>query len=89
MNSLELLALNHFPLVEPGDDLPSIIFDSIKNNKLIINDNDIIVIAQKIVSKAENRYVNLKTIEISEKAKDLSKKLNTVSYTHLTLPTKG
>ena len=76
MNSLELLALNNFPLVEPGDDLPSIIFDSIKNNKLIINDNDIVVIAQKIVSKAENRYVNLKTIEISEEAKDLSKKLN-------------
>ncbi len=76
MNSLELLALNHFPLVEPGDDLTSIIFDSIKNNKLIINDNDIIVIAQKIISKAENRYVNLKTIEISKEAKDLSKKLN-------------
>ena len=76
MNSLELLALNNFPLVEPGDDLSSIIFDSIKNNKLIINDNDIVVIAQKIVSKAENRYVNLKTIEISEEAKDLSKKLN-------------
>mgnify|MGYP003299701181 CR=1 FL=1 len=76
MNSLELFALNNFPLVEPGDDLPSIIFDSIKNNKLIINDNDIVVIAQKIVSKAENRYVNLKTIEISEEAKDLSKKLN-------------
>ena len=76
MNSLELLALNNFPLVEPGDDLPSIIFDSIKNNKLIINDNDIVVIAQKIVSKAENRYVNLKTIEISEEAKELSKKLN-------------
>ena len=56
--------------------MPSIIFDSIKNNKLIINDNDIVVIAQKIVSKAENRYVNLKTIEISQEAKDLSKKLN-------------
>ena len=76
MNSLELLALNNFPLIDPGDDLASIIFDSIKDNELIINDNDIIVIAQKIVSKAENRYVNLKTIEISEEAKDLSKKLN-------------
>ena len=76
MNSLELLALNHFPLIEPDDDLASIIFDSIKDNELIINDNDIIVIAQKIVSKAENRYVNLKTIKISNEAKDLSKELN-------------
>ena len=76
MNSLELLALNHFPLIEPDDDLASIIFDSIKDNELIINDNDIIVIAQKIVSKAENRYINLKTIKISNEAKDLSKELN-------------
>ena len=76
MNSLELLVLDHFPLIDPGDDLASIIFDSIKDNELIINDNDIIVIAQKIVSKAENRYVYLNTIEISEEAKDLSKKLN-------------
>ena len=50
MNSLELLALNHFPLVEPGDDLSSIIFNSIKDNELIINENDVIVIAITITS---------------------------------------
>ena len=76
MNSLELITLNNFPLIEPGDDLVSIIFESIKDNELLINDNDIIVIAQKIISKAENRYLNLNTIEISDEAKSLSKKLN-------------
>ena len=56
--------------------MPSIIFDSIKNNKLIINDNDIFVIAQKIVSKSENRYVNLNEIKVSDDAAKLALKLN-------------
>ena len=76
MNNLELIALKDFPLIEPGQDISSTIFDCIVNNQLMINDFDIIVIAQKIISKAENRYVDLNTIEISEEAKNLSKKLD-------------
>ena len=76
MKSLELLALNNFPLIKPGDNLASIILKSILKNQLIINDNDIIVIAQKVVSKAENRYVDLKKIKISDDAINLASKLN-------------
>ena len=76
MKSLELLALNNFPLIKPGDNLASVIFKSILKNQLIINDNDIIVIAQKVVSKAENRYVDLEKIKISDDAINLASKLN-------------
>ena len=76
MNNLELIALKDFPLIEPGHDISSTIFDCIVNNQLMINDSDIIVIAQKIISKAENRYIDLDNIEISEEAKNLSKKLD-------------
>ena len=76
MKSIELLALDNFPLIKPGDDLASIIYKSILNNQLIINDNDIIVIAQKVVSKAENRYIDLETIKISDDAKNLANKLD-------------
>ena len=76
MKSLELLALNNFPLIKPGDNLASIILKSILKNKLIINDNDIIVIAQKVVSKAENRYEDLEKIKISDDAINLASKLN-------------
>ena len=76
MKSLELLALNNFPLIKPGDNLASIILKSILKNQLIINDNDIIVIAQKVVSKAENRYVDLEKIKISDDAINLASKLN-------------
>ena len=76
MNSLELVALKDFPLIEPNDNLAEIIFKCIKNNNIVVEDYDVIVIAQKVISKSENRYVNLDTLKISEKAKDLALKLN-------------
>ena len=76
MNSLELVALRDFPLIEPNDNLAEIIFKCIKNNNIVVEDYDVIVIAQKVISKSENRYVNLDTLKVSEKAKDLALKLN-------------
>jgi len=76
MNSLELIALEHFPLIEPLDDLVEIIYKSIKSNNIQIDDNDVIVIAQKVISKAEDRYINLDEIEITNEAKQLANKLN-------------
>ena len=76
MNSIELIALEKFPLIEPLDDLAEIIYKSIKLNNIQINDTDVIVIAQKVISKAEDRYINLDEIEITNKAKHLANKLN-------------
>ena len=75
MNHLKLIALQDFPLIEPGDDLSKIILNSINNNNINIDDNDVLVIAQKIVSKSENRYVDLEKVKISEEAKKLSLEL--------------
>ena len=76
MNSLKLEALSNFPLINPGDDLSEIIYKTIISSESIINNNDVIVIAQKIVSKAENRYLDLDSIPISKKAKDLANELS-------------
>ena len=59
MNHLKLIALKDFPLVKPLDNLSTLIIESIKLNKIDIEDGDVIIIAQKIVSKAENRYKNI------------------------------
>lgn len=56
---LELIALSDFPLVQPGDDLASLIADSLRDNDLVLLEGDVLVIAQKIISKAENCYVRL------------------------------
>ena len=53
MNLLQIIALDNFPLIEPDDDLVKIIVKSINSNNVLIDDMDIIVIAQKIISKAE------------------------------------
>ena len=76
MNSIKILPLQNFPIIEPDDNLEDIIKNSISSNNIKIDDNDIIVVAQKILSKSENRYVDLDTIKISEEAETLALKLN-------------
>ncbi len=65
---LELIPLLGFPLVEPGDDLTQLIFDALRDNELCLCEGDVLVVAQKIVSKAENRYVRLADVSVSAEA---------------------
>ena len=76
MHHLKLIALKDFPLIEPNDDLASIINKSINNNGINIESGDVVVVAQKIISKCENRYVELKNIQPSKEATYLAKTLN-------------
>lgn len=69
---LELIALQRFPLVEPGDDLAQVIVASLRDNDLAPLADDVLVIAQKIVSKAENRYVRLADVSASKEAVELA-----------------
>lgn len=69
---LELIALEDFPLVEPGDNLAQLIVSSLENNSLQLQASDVLVIAQKVVSKAENRYVRLADVVVSEEAQTLA-----------------
>ena len=75
MNHLSIRALEGFPLINPGDNLSSIILDSIEDNDITIDDGDVILLAQKIISKSENRFKNLSEIIPSEKAIKLGKSL--------------
>lgn len=70
--SLCFIPLQEIPLVKPGDDLAGLITKSLERDGLILKDGDILVITQKIVSKAEDRLVNLNTIEPSEKAQEIA-----------------
>ncbi len=70
--SLELTALSGIPLVRPGDCLVSFILQSLKQTEISLNDGDILVIAQKVVSKSEGRYVRLDNVKPSKKAIELA-----------------
>ncbi len=67
-----LYALPGIPLVQPGDDLARIIAECASNWSFQFEDNDIVVIAQKIVSKAENAIVDLATITPTPSALELA-----------------
>jgi coenzyme F420-0:L-glutamate ligase/coenzyme F420-1:gamma-L-glutamate ligase len=69
---VQLTALTDVPLIRPGDDLAAVVIDAIGRNRLRPVDKDIIVIAQKIVSKAEGRYVDLGRVEPSGRACELA-----------------
>jgi coenzyme F420-0:L-glutamate ligase / coenzyme F420-1:gamma-L-glutamate ligase len=61
-------ALAGIKLVEPGDDLGAITGAAFAANGLMPEDGDVLVVAQKVVSKAEGRYVDLATVQPSKRA---------------------
>ena len=74
MDPLTLTPLLHIPLIRQNDDLADIVVKSLESNNITIEDNDILVFAQKIVSKSEGRVVNLVTVKPSEQAIELAGK---------------
>jgi len=69
---LVLTSLIGIPEIKAGNDLGRVIADALKSNEVFLEDGDIIVIAQKIVSKAEGRLINLTSVQPSEKAKEIA-----------------
>jgi coenzyme F420-0:L-glutamate ligase/coenzyme F420-1:gamma-L-glutamate ligase len=69
---LALTALTTLPLVAAGDDLAPLIIKGCEREQLRLAPGDVLVVAQKIVSKSEGRRVRLATIEPSAKALELS-----------------
>ena len=63
VEKINLYPLQGIPLIHSGDDLCTIIIESVHSNKFQWSDGDILVIAHKIVSKSEGRLVNLKQIQ--------------------------
>lgn len=72
-NKLEVIALNNVPSIKEDDDIAKIILENSKEDNLGIQNNDIIVIAQKIISKSEGQLVDLETVVASEQAEEIAK----------------
>lgn len=72
MKPLTLTPLPGIPLIRPGDDLADILLAALQAARLTLRDGDILVLAQKIVSKAEGRLVNVQTVTPSQAALDLA-----------------
>jgi coenzyme F420-0:L-glutamate ligase/coenzyme F420-1:gamma-L-glutamate ligase len=72
---LEVLALPGIPMVRQDDDLAELIAAALDRGGLALRDGDVVVVAQKIVSKAEGRTVDLATVEPSVEAVELAQEV--------------
>ncbi|HET6306662.1 MAG TPA: coenzyme F420-0:L-glutamate ligase [Rhodopila sp.] len=65
---LEMFAVPGLPMVREGDDLPALILEGLRRAGHGLRDRDVVVVAQKIVSKAEGRTVDLADVVPSPRA---------------------
>jgi len=74
--SLTLTALAGLPLVDSGDDLGALLIAAMRRMPSAPRDKDVLVVAQKVVSKAEGRFVDLKSVVPSARAVTLAQEVN-------------
>lgn len=75
MSNLILTPLPNIPMIHTGDDMVEIISNGLSQANIQLQDGDILVLAQKIISKAEGRWVNLVSIHPSTSAITMAEKI--------------
>lgn len=73
---ISISALSGIPLVGPGDDIADLILQGLASSGLSLRPGDVLAIAQKIVSKSEDRVVDLRDITPSARAESLAVEVN-------------
>lgn len=73
---LVLTRLKGIKQIIPGDDLVDVIIKALRKTKITLKDGDILVLAQKIVSKSEGRLVNLTNVIPTERAQEIAKEVD-------------
>jgi len=74
IGEISIIPLLNLPLVQKGADLVDIIISCISDSGEELQDNDILVLSQKIVSKAEGNMVDLNEVIPSKEALELARK---------------
>lgn len=69
-------ALRDIPLIQPGDDLAAVILASLEKSGWALQSGDVLVMAQKVVSKAENRIIDLAGVTPSPRAVELAREVD-------------
>ena len=66
MNEITIIPVKNFPEINAGDDLIELLINILEDSNISIEENDIIVLTQKIVSKSESRLRNLEDTSFEE-----------------------
>jgi coenzyme F420-0:L-glutamate ligase/coenzyme F420-1:gamma-L-glutamate ligase len=67
-----LTALEGMPEIEPGMPLPPVIAAALERQSLTVLDDDVLLVCQKIVSKSEDRFVDLTAVTVTARASELA-----------------
>ena len=67
-SALEILAVPGLPMIKPGDDLAALIAEGFARGGIEPRAGDVLAVAQKVVSKAEGRSIDLATVVPSARA---------------------
>jgi len=70
---VSVVGLESFPIAKKGDDLARLIVAAAEREGVALNDGDVIVVAHKVVSKAESRVVRLSDVKPSERAEEIAR----------------
>lgn len=65
-SDVRAIGLDGVPDIQPGDDLARVVLEALETSARTLQDGDVLVITHKIVSKAEGRLVDLRTVEPSD-----------------------
>ncbi len=74
-NRLEVVALPGVPLLKTGDDLGAVAVAALAGARFELRDGDVLVAASKAVSRAEGRFVDLSTVDVSPAARSLAREV--------------
>ena len=71
---ITITGITNIPEIQPGDDLPTLLLTGCEASGITIQQGDILVVTQKIVSKAEGNLVDLRQVEPSPFAQQYAEK---------------
>jgi coenzyme F420-0:L-glutamate ligase / coenzyme F420-1:gamma-L-glutamate ligase len=72
IGTVSLLALDGIPEILPGMALAPLIIAALKRHAYSPGDGDVLLVCQKVVSKSENRFVDLASVQVSARAQELA-----------------
>ena len=75
-NELRIFGISTMPEIKKGDNISDMILEHLAAAREELVDGDVVVVAQKIISKAEGRYIDLNAIKPKEKTIRLAKEVN-------------
>ncbi|MCA9627882.1 MAG: coenzyme F420-0:L-glutamate ligase [Myxococcales bacterium] len=73
---LELIALSGLPIVSPGDDLPALLAQALEKNAVELRPHDVVVVTSKLVSRAEDRFVDLSRVTPSPEGRAIARQVD-------------